>query len=78
MRSISRKPKTVLEQNAAEGEARTVFCGSRAARTGGTAVTVCYVPYPLHYIFYSFFILLTMTLDKYMKVSFNKFGRENA
>jgi len=43
MRSISRKPKTVLEQNAEEGEARTVFCGSRPSRRiGGVAVTVCY------------------------------------
>ena len=31
---------TVLEQNRAEGEARTRFCGSRAAE-GGEAYTVC-------------------------------------
>jgi len=31
----------VVEQNIAEGKARTMFCGTQAA-SGGAAFTVCY------------------------------------
>jgi len=39
MRSIFTGTKNVLEQNRAEGEARTRFCGSRAPE-GGEAHTI--------------------------------------
>jgi len=31
-----------VEQNAAEGEARTAFCGTQKCRTGIFALIVCY------------------------------------
>jgi len=33
--------QTVVEQNTAEGKARTVFCGTQKCRIGIFALTVC-------------------------------------
>jgi len=45
MRSISRKPKTVVEEIATKALAPTGNFWNPSRRIGGVAVTVCYMPF---------------------------------
>jgi len=47
--------QNVVEQNIAEGVARTMFCGTQKCRTGIFALTVCYVLVARTHLFFIFY-----------------------